>query len=59
MRSYQRILKEGSLGAEPASASSAVLMLNQKPSVRQYFSANGNCSLGLLSHFAAQCKDFL
>jgi hypothetical protein len=40
--------------AEPASASPAVLMLNQKPSVRQHFSANGNYSLGLLSHFAAQ-----
>jgi hypothetical protein len=42
--------------AEPASASSAVLILNQKPSVRQQFSANGNCSLGVVPHFAAQFK---
>ena len=38
--------------------SSAVLILNQKPTVRQYFSANGNCPLNLLSHFSPRSPQF-
>ena len=41
--------------AVPVSASSAALILNQKSPVRQQFSANDNCFLSVLSHFAAQC----
>src|SRR5208282_4519299 len=41
--------------AEPASASSAALILKQKPPVRQCFPANGNCPRNGLSHFVPQC----
>ena len=40
--------------AEPASASSAVPILNQKTLVCEHFAANGNCSPNPLSHFTAQ-----
>src|SRR5208282_5986629 len=43
--------------AEPASASSAALILKQKPPVRQCFPANGNCPRNGLSHFVPQCKE--
>jgi hypothetical protein len=43
----------GCFPAEPAAASSAAFILNQKTFVRKHFSANGNCSLIWLSHFAA------
>jgi hypothetical protein len=46
----------GCFPAEPAAASSAAFILNQKTFVRKHFSANGNCSLIWLSHFAAQCS---
>jgi hypothetical protein len=50
----QHLAKVRSASAEPASASSAVLILNQNQSFAQDFLANGNCSLIRLSHFTAQ-----
>jgi hypothetical protein len=40
--------------AEPASASSAMLILNQKLTVDHRFSANGYCPLTRLSHLTTQ-----
>ncbi len=40
--------------AEPASASPAILILNQEPPVRQQFSANGNCPQTSLSQITTQ-----
>src|SRR6266478_5766103 len=42
--------------AEPASAFSAMLILNQKPTVGYCFSANGNCPRTRLSHLTTQAK---
>src|SRR6266481_5265853 len=42
--------------AEPASAFSAMLILNQKPTVGYCFSANGNCPRTRLSHLTTQAN---
>jgi hypothetical protein len=42
--------------AEPTSASSAMLILNRKPTKGDCFSANGNCPQSPLSHLTTQVK---